>query len=518
MPFLPVDYDKIPGMGKLLRHYLKSDDYPDFFNDKSVHDYFKNTIERKTDFKFRTSLNAVLENQNKNLKLSDSSKKNIAKLKNENCFCITTGHQLSLAGGPLFVSYKILSAISLSQRLKKILPEYDFVPVFWMASEDHDKEEINHFYHHSTKLTWETAATGAVGEFKTNGITELLNSIPEMNDSLRNILVESYTANTLSEATRRLMNALFGPYGLVIIDGNDKELKSQLVGIVEKEIREKIAYHSVKNTNEKLATKGFEPLIDPRELNLFLLDKNDRKRLVFEANTIQTVDGKFSMPIDDFITFCKSTPEKISPNVLLRPIYQETILPNIAYFGGPSELEYWLQLDELFSATKTPIPARLLRTSVTHLTEKSVEQIKSSGLPVELFFQSDYSLGDEFYKRNSDSVIDFSKVKLEIESIYNTVSEQSDAIDKTLTPSVKAELQKSLKGLEHLEGKLRKAEKAKMDVEINRLLKVRKQIFPMENSLQERVLTILDLQFTDVDQYFEAIINDADFTRHQIHS
>ena len=164
---------------------------------------------------------------------SEFSKKTISLLESPSTYTITTGHQLCLFTGPLYFIYKIVSAINLCKTLKTEFPDKNFVPVYWMASEDHDFEEINHVNVFNKKVVWNSPQTGSVGDFKTEGLAEVI-------AELKTILGENENAKTLislferaylkhdnlADATRYLVNELFGKYGIVVLDGNDKVLKT----------------------------------------------------------------------------------------------------------------------------------------------------------------------------------------------------------------------------------------------------------------------------------------------------
>ena len=301
----PLSLDSVPGFGKLLKAYLSSS------NGKLPNSkYFDSTITEelldfRTKFDHREILFQRLTVQNSALVLSEKTQANILLLKEKNTVTITTGHQLALMGGPLFVTYKILTAIKLSEQYKLAFPAYNFVPVFWLASEDHDFEEINAFTVHGKEFKWETNQSGAVGSFSTQGIRELIhrleNDINGLDPDLLSIFKKAYAKNNLSEATRYLANELFGEYGLVIIDGNDASLKKLFVPVLENEVQDKTTFNNVSLTNKKLEEAGFEPSINPRELNLFFLTEQDRKRLEFANNGIKTVDDSLSWSIEDFL-------------------------------------------------------------------------------------------------------------------------------------------------------------------------------------------------------------------------
>lgn len=503
-----VALTKTPGFGKLLNAYIegKNTALPSPIFD------VKKGIEAKKNFPHRALLKTCLIEQNKGVSLSEKTRKNIELLGEKNTFCMTTGHQLALAGGPLFVAYKILTTIKLVNEAKKTNPDYHFVPVFWLASEDHDKEEIDHFSLFGKTIKWETNQTGAVGNFSTNGIADVLEKmVAETNgldQSLAEKLKKAYAQKDLSSATRYLVNELFGEYGLVIIDGNDINLKRLFYPVIERELREKIAHASVKITNEKLVKAGFEPAIDPRELNLFLLAENDRRRLEFNHDQIETVDGGNTWKLAEFIDFASKNAERISPNVLLRPIYQETILPNLAYVGGPAETEYWLQLDDLFSALDLPMPQRVLRVCATVSNAKNLEKIKEAGLTLEDVFGDEAGLVKKITTLLGGENLDFTNEKLDFDALFTKLAIKAKAVDPTLEGAVNAEKARQEKALEGVFGRITKAEKTKQESAIGRIVKIRNSFLP-NGKPQERSTTLLEVK-GDLKVFFDAVIEQAD--------
>ena len=193
--------------------------------------------------KFRSILAERIGIQYDGIEISELTASNISLLKNNNCYTITTGHQLNLFTGPVYFLYKIVSTINLTKSLKEAYPGYDFIPVYWMATEDHDFEEINYFNFKGSKIKWESLQKGPVGRFSTDGLEDVHNIIDkEFGDSdkskrLKHLFKKAYLEhNSLAKATRFLVNDLFGDFGLVIVDGDDVEFKRQLVPHIKNDI------------------------------------------------------------------------------------------------------------------------------------------------------------------------------------------------------------------------------------------------------------------------------------------
>jgi uncharacterized protein YllA (UPF0747 family) len=179
----------------------------------------------------RNQLVKAINHQYQSIEVSEAVKNQIDSLKDENTFCIITAHQLSLLGGPLYYVIKIANAIALANKLKVDFPEKNFVPVYWMGSEDHDFEEVNHIYLFGKKITWDSDQTGPVGHFNLKQIDEVIQQVIEIlgdsnPDDIQGLIKKAYALKNVELATRELVNGLFGKYGLVIVNGDDHILSN----------------------------------------------------------------------------------------------------------------------------------------------------------------------------------------------------------------------------------------------------------------------------------------------------
>jgi len=255
----------------------------------------------------RLLLYNVIKAQNNNISLSEISDKNIELLKDKNTFTVTTGHQLCLFTGPLYFIYKIASTINLVDRLRTKYLQYNFVPIFWLASEDHDFKEINSINLFNQKIDWDSDQSGAVGRMILEGVNSSIEQIQNiLGDSdnaqrLINIFNKAYNKNNnLSQATRVLINELFGTYGLLIIDGDDVLLKQQISDVIENDINQSRFYNIIKKSSEKIAIK-YNAQAYVRPINFFKLSDDKRIRITDKED------------VDSII----KNPQIYSPNVYL---------------------------------------------------------------------------------------------------------------------------------------------------------------------------------------------------------
>jgi len=257
----------------------------------------------------RYNLVEVLLQQYKNLDTSDVVAENINLLKDQKTFTVTTGHQLNIFTGPLFFVYKIVATINICRELTSKFPDYRFVPIYWMASEDHDFAEINHVVVDDQKYVWESSQTGAVGHFSTKELAELANKIPGKID----VFKQAYAASeNLADAVRIYVNALFGESGLVVLDSDHKLLKEEFTSIIKEDLLVHIPFAKVNEGSELLIEQGYKPQLSPREINLFYLDKNLRSRIEKVGNTFNVVDTDISFTEEEIMELVKNNNEKFS--------------------------------------------------------------------------------------------------------------------------------------------------------------------------------------------------------------
>lgn len=416
---------------------------------------------------------------------------NISLLNQKKTYTVTTGHQLCLFSGPLYFINKILTTINLSDELNKEFPDYHFVPIYWMASEDHDFDEVNHFNAFEKKIEWNDIQTGAVGDFDTKEIKKILPHIKKLfgNSVSANELIllfeNAYLKNnTLANATRFLVNTIFGRYGLITADGNDSLFKKQFKNQFKKDIFENIAFKEVKNSIAKINSLGYSSQVNPREINCFYLEKNARTRIEKNGRQFNLIGTEKKLSDFDINDIIENFPEKISPNVVLRPIYQQIILPNLCYVGGPSEIAYWLEFKEMFNSYEVIYPILMPRNFVTIIDKKTFSKIEKLNLSTIDFFHTEQEIINKYIiLQNNNFELESEKEK--IKQVYSEIQTKILPFEKTLEKSILAELQKQLKGIEEIGNKAKKALKQKSEFEINQIKKIKFKLFPC-NIAQER--------------------------------
>ncbi len=492
-PIKSVPFQKTGYFSKLICDYLDKDTkIAPFYENFPDIDGFKKQLEKKQlSGQSRSILVEALLHQYQKIKASKKTTHNINALKNETTFTVTTGHQLNLFTGPLYFMYKIIAAINLAEQLKKEFPKNDFVPVYWMATEDHDFEEINFFNFKDEKVQWKRESQGAVGRLSTEGLDQVFDIFSKQlgdsknADELRTLFQEAYLKHSnLTDATRYLANALFGAYGLVIIDGDDTVLKKLFIPYVEEELINKTSFKNVSNTIESLK-KEYKIQVNPREINLFYLTDGLRERILLEGSKYKVNNTDITWSKEEILKEVSDFPERFSPNVILRPLYQEVILPNLCYIGGGGELAYWFELKSMFTAFKVPFPILMLRTSAVLASSKQLQKLEKLKVSVQDIFLKQNDLITKKTKEISDIKIDFSSQRKHLQQQFKDLEVLAKKTDKSFIGAVKAQEAKQLKGLNMLEKRLLKAQKRKLSSELERVVILQDQLFPKQ-SLEER--------------------------------
>lgn len=525
MPIKRIPYRDTGYFSQLMIDYLneKEATRPFFHRFPKIENFEPQMEEKRNSFSMEMRKNLVqrLRIQYKNTVTSKATDNNITALASENTFTVTTGHQLNLFTGPLYFLYKIFSVINLAERMGTEHPNLHFVPVYWMATEDHDFDEINYFNLHGKKLIWERESGGAVGELSTEGLANVLEVFskelgPGINaEQLAILFSEAYIKHSnLAEATRALGNELFKSYGLVIVDGNDPELKKAFIPYAEKEITQNLSFDKVTETTTHIESAGYGKQVHPREINLFYLNSGLRERIVERDGIFHVNETGISFSKQEILDELHSHPQRFSPNALLRPLYQEVILPNLCYTGGGGELAYWFQLKDYFEAVEVPFPILLLRNSALLVDSKYVKKLEKLEVPLVRLFLKQFQLKNEYTHQLSNIKIDFSEQREHLKQQFKALHELATKTDRSFEGAVAAQEKKQLNGLDKLEKRLLKAQKRNLADKIERLVQIQDALFPNE-SLQERTANFSEFYLNYGDRLFSELKENLDPLAHQ---
>jgi bacillithiol biosynthesis cysteine-adding enzyme BshC len=495
--FAPIFNDFIQQKGELSQFYRRFPKLEAFQG--QIEDKSKHQINRKL-------LSKVLSEQYAEIsEMEEAVKENINSLADEKTFTLTTGHQLNIFTGPLYFHFKIITVINACRQLKSKYPDYNFVPVYWMASEDHDLEEIRSVQVEGKKHKWNTAQSGAVGRMNTEGLAGLAEEIA----GKKSIFYKAYAnAANLADATRAYVNDLYGKYGLVVLDADDAQLKSAIKGVIQEDIFNNTANQLVEKCSASLDSMGYKSQTYPREINFFYLQNGLRERIVKEEGKFVVLNSEISFSEEELRKEINEHPENFSPNVILRPVYQELILPNLAYTGGPAEVAYWMQLKPVFESFKIPFPILLPRNFGMIIPNRIRHKIEKLELhDLDLFVERE-ALKKQITKKISAQKLNLDEERQQLKSLLMEINQYAGDIDSSLSQMTEAETQKISNAVDKIEKKMMSAEKKKYADKMRQVDEVKEFLFPA-NGLQERKENFIP--FFQADSLFlENLINTFD--------
>ncbi|HKK74799.1 MAG TPA: bacillithiol biosynthesis cysteine-adding enzyme BshC [Saprospiraceae bacterium] len=513
MEILKKPFPEVPQFSsKDIAYATEADALKPFYKYSVTMESFTKVIpDRKASPVDREVLVATLRQQYANLSTTDAVKENIEALLSEKTFTVITAHQPALFTGPLYYIYKIISTIRLVEELRESYSDYQFVPVFISGSEDHDFEEINHTNLFGKPIEWQNEESGACGMMRTDTLGDALTQLKDIlggSDRAQQayqMIEKAYTRHEkYGDAAQDLVNSLFADYGLVVINMNDAALKRLFIPYLEKEIFEQFSHPYVTKTQQELDEVGFGDQAYAREINIFYLRDQIRARIEQDGEHYQVVDTEYRFTAEELQKEIQDHPERFSPNVVMRPIYQEAILPNLAYIGGGGELSYWLERKSQFEAFGLNFPMLIRRNSALWVDKGSAKKLDKVGLEIQELFEDTEALIKRYVKKNTENEINLKEEKTNIEKTLVQVAEKATEVDPSLKGKVLAENAKIMKSIENLEGRLMKAEKDRFEISLNQIRKIKDKLFP-ENGLQERHENFLSLYIKYGNDLFEIL-------------
>lgn len=490
-PDSAVIYKQIPlaqtgQFSKLVLDYINgSEAVKPFYRFAPVMTAFEEVIsERKYDTHTRSILTAELAEQYAELGISRKQApkvfENLDLLQQEGTFTVTTGHQLALFTGPLFFITKILSTIRLAEELSLRFQAQKIVPVFWMASEDHDFPEVSQIQVNGHTLKWEKDSQNQpVGVLSMEGadkvIAELKQLLGANNKLIRLFETTAQKGQNLSKATRLLVHELFGQYGLIILEPQRPALKSLFKAIIKEDVTKHTGFESLIATNGKLG-KQYPLQVTGREINFFYLNESGRNLILKTPKGFEIQYANLQFTEADLLKEIELHPERFSPNVVMRPVYQETILPNLAYIGGPGEIAYWLQLKSVFESYQTPFPMVVLRNHVLLLKQSMLHKLEKQKVQPELLLQRE----DEVIKFliHTEHPLDIGSAQ---QSILHTAQQLIDEVmpfdNRIASEMIQWKLEQERK-FEQFRKQMTKRKKEKSEASIDSVLAIRNHLLP----------------------------------------
>ena len=440
----------------------------------------------------RVILGNALKKQYEGIVSDTAVTDNISSLFSIDTFTITTAHQPSLFTGPLYFIYKICSVINLCIQLKEKYSDKHFVPVYYMGSEDHDFEEINHLYIFGKRIEWYDKQGGAVGHYQTDSLNKaieelsgILGSSPEALH-LKTLLSESFKPGlNYGTCMFHFIHKLFERFGLLVLLPDAPELKRLMIPVFQDDLLHSGSLTHVNNTVSKLETLGFANQAFVRPINLFYLLPGKRERIEKQGDIYKVLNTEIQFQETEILSELENHPERFSPNVILRPLYQEIILPNLAYIGGGGELAYWMERKLQFENYGIPYPMLIRRNSMQWIDKNAAAKLEKLGFKAVDIFKETEALLKEFVAKNSGTDLSFNEERIAFEGIFNQISDKVKLIDASLEGNVAAQQAQLFNSLEKLETRLLRSEKQKAETELNQIRKIQEKLC-LPNGLQER--------------------------------
>ncbi len=489
-----IPYQSTNSFSGLIYDYLTGEDaLKQFYQHTPTIEGVKAAIAARKEFSTNRSLiHDVFTEAYQNAQPTGIQSVNISLLKDENTFTICTAHQPNIFTGYLYFIYKTAHVIAIAKKLKAEMPEYNFVPVFYIGSEDNDFDELSKFKLNGKSFQWNSDQNGAVGRMKVD--KNLLSLLEEVNKEVVHLpfgpaLMEMFRkayakGQDIAGATFSLLNDLFAEEGLLVLQPDNPALKKSIVQIMKDDLLHQSAEKIVGATNA-LMDKQCKLQVNPRPVNLFYLREGIRNRIDKRGNVYTVDDTIIKFSEQEIIQELEEYPDRFSPNVILRGIYQETILPNILFVGGGSEVAYWMQLNDLFQHYKVPFPVLVLRNSFMLMDSVQEHKLKELELETADLFKEEIQLSNEYVQQLAGKEINLKGEEEESKKLFLQLKTTASSIDKTLVQHVHALETEHFKKLSALEKKMLKAERNKQSTQLQRIWKLKSSLFP-NNSLQER--------------------------------
>lgn len=491
LPYTDTGY-----FSKLVTDYLEKDErLKSLYAFETGLEGIKAAIAARTKYPVnRKVLTDVLRRQYSTLTTSEKTAQNIELLEHENTFTICTAHQPNLLTGYLYFIYKIVHAIKLAEELNQHFPNNKFVPIYYMGSEDNDLDELGTFRYNDKKFAWDAAGqTGAVGRMDTQTLKPLLDELfkllgppGENTEALKQLLTDAYLSHKdITSATQYLVNELFGKFGLIVLNPDEAELKRAFINVMKDDLLQQTAFAKVSAQITEIEAH-YNAQAHPRPINLFYLKDNMRERIEKKGKHWQVLNTSIQFTETELLHELDNFPERFSPNVILRGMYQETILPDVAFIGGGAEVAYWLELKTIFEHYDVYYPVVLLRQSVIWIAQNEDALRTKLGLSIADIFKPEIDLVKNYILKNGADKWQTGDETKQLEQLMEALRQKATSLDPTLRSSAEAALAKMRHQLQVLEKKMLRAEKRKMQDQLLRIAKLKNILFP-NNGLQERI-------------------------------
>lgn len=511
---ITLPFDAVPGTSLLFNDYCRNTVeakkyFIGHFSDTMAYEAHLQFLERRT--YFRQELPDILARQNKAFGSPDRTFQHIDLLRESRTFAVVTGQQTGLFMGPLYTVYKALTAIHLAEWMGDQFPAHKFVPVFWLETEDHDLEEANEagfitrqnefVLLHNGEMDPETKNLYPVGGMQltdTIGATiEKLRDLlqpTDFSETMVGAAEKAYTPDaTYGLAFPRLFNALFKDSGLIFVDPSDKSLKQFLSPVIMREIETHPAAGEEVIARSAELEEHYHAQIKPRALNLFFHHNGKRYPIEPAESDFFLRGSRKRLTMEELTTAAEEAPEQFSPNVLLRPIFQDYLFPTAAYVAGPSEVAYFAQLGPVYDHFQIPMPIIFPRASITIVENKILSVLEKYNLPFNAMFSAEEDLLKEILVHGGDddaSMIEYQDIRRSVDDSLQKLKEFAIGFDPNLRNPAETTIANFHKSLGTFEEKMFQMKKQQDEVTRRQIQKLLVNLAP-GGKPQERMLNIL---------------------------
>ena len=512
---ITLPFSALPGTPKLFIDYAEnrsdaSKYFMGHFTDLMAYETHLQSLERRS--YLREPLYAALAAQNKSFFAGEATFVNLELLRSPATFAVVTGQQVGLGSGPLYTLYKALTAMQHARWLAEQFPSYHFVPIFWLESEDHDFAEINHLGLISADNEFRTVSYAQPAEDEARDLrpvsmrgidariedtlAALRAALPatDFSDEVFRMLRSAYApGNSLQRAFAQLFHSLYPDAGIIFLDPSDPAIKQLATPVILQELE------TFPTTGEEVIKRSAEleeryhAQIKPRAVNLFMLHKENRFPIEPSEYGFFLKGTRQRFTRDELLAIAGSEPERFSPNVLLRPIMQDFLLPTAAYVAGPSEVSYFAQLQPAYDHFQVPMPIIIPRASITLVESKVDKVFRKFALPYAAMFLDD----EEAWKlvrtaERAADTFDFAEYQTRISDMIEQLPARAGAAHPNLrgpAENTRAAVQRSLAMFGE---KLLQHRRQNDDVLTRQIEKMHVYLFP-GGKPQERQLNVVTL-------------------------
>ncbi len=513
-----IDYKELPtndsAFTKLFLDYVSSYErvkkfFPGNFRDPKA---WESTIEQVSKRAInRSDLSRILSLQNRNFHCGVKTLANIDSLQNDNTVAVVTGQQVGLFTGPLYTIYKTLTTLKLAESLQQQFPAFNFVPVFWLEGEDHDYEEVGSValinktndlarYDYEIPEKKKGDNIGAVGELELDdSIADLFRKIEvdildtEFKSKVLDLFRVAYQQGmNFNRAFVHLMNDLLEDSGLIFLDPHDAEFKTLLAPLFRREIETTPALCQMVIDQSAEIEKTYHAQVKPKPVNLFFFHQGGRYLLEPRPDGFGLKGTRQHFTKEHILDLVEKEPSVFSPNVVLRPLCQDTLLPTVAYVAGPGEISYFAQLRPLYPAFDIPQPIIYPRASLTIVEEKVEKVLSRFDIPLTEFLRDIELLKQRIAEQVSEVKLDelFGGTTVAFDETLKSLQSGLSKIDPTLAGALDTSKSKIAFQIDVLKQKAAAAQKRQHEVALRQVEKAALHLFPFSN-FQERELNVL---------------------------